>query len=149
VIPEVLALATALQSRALWMHDARAEYLASSVLYAAGENLDEQAALVVNLVREGGTSRLVEECGIPGMGGWGAFALATDTMPIEIACGPVGGQARAARDVLYGPKRFDPLDPAPGFGRYSGASSSRHPEARHRAGLFHIVRWELEHVACL
>lgn len=147
MIPEVLALATLLQSRALWMRDARAEYLASAILYAAGDDRDAQAALAVSIVREGGTNSLVEACAIPGMGGWGAFALATNTAPFEIACGPIGGQAREAHRVLFGPKRFDPSDPAPGFGRYIGASG-RHREARERARLFAVSGWELEHLAC-
>lgn len=144
---EVLVLATALQSQALGLRDARAEYLARAIFGAAGGDLNEQAALVVTLVREGGTRPTVERCMVPGLGGWGAFQLAGDTVPFEVACGPIASQARAARRVLVDVKHFDALAPERGFQGYLGATSIR-PEVRRRTALFAQVRWQLENLAC-
>lgn len=127
----------------------RADYLASSIVYAAGEDVSAVAAMIVNLRAETGGLEVYERCWLPELGGWGAFGISEiweSRMP-GATCGPIDVQARAAYRILDW-HAYE--DPARAFGFYIGARArERHPEAKRRAALHWIIRWEMENLACL
>jgi hypothetical protein len=127
----------------------RAEYLASAIVYAVGEDVGGAAAMIVNLHAESGGLEIFERCLWPEKGGWGSFGVAwlwEDRFP-GATCGPIDVQARAAWKILDWHQA-----PSTGvaFGHYIGATKvEQHPEAHRRVGLHAILVWELEHMACL
>lgn len=138
----------------LRVSEPRASYLASSVVYAVGENVEGAAAMIVNLHAESGGLEVYERCLLPEKGGWGAFGNAwfwEKDFP-GCTCGPIDVQAKAAWSILRW-EHYD--DPAVAFGHYIGVKARRsrpvedHPEAKRRAGFHAIIVWEMEHMACL
>lgn len=141
-------VATALAAH-LGISERRAEYFASAIVYAVGEDREGAAAMIVNLHAESGGLAIYERCLWPEKGGWGSFGVAwlwEDRFP-GATCGPIDVQAKAAWAILdwhRAPSK------AVAFGHYIGATKvDRHPEARRRAGMHTVVMWELEHMACL
>lgn len=126
----------------------RAAYLASSLVYAAGDDAPTVAAMIVNLHAESGGLEIYEKCLLPELGGWGLFGIAWfwETRFPGATCGAVDVQASASHRIL----RWHSYEPADAFGHYIGASNvGRHREARRRAAMQWIVLWEMQHLACL
>jgi hypothetical protein len=147
VIPEAIIAAALLGGpQGPKLSRARADYLAGAIALEAQDDLDAAAALIVTGERESSCRAAVERCGIPGLGGWGAFGVAelwTPRFPGG-TCGPITSQARAARAIWLTGYRAT-LSVGGAFGRYIGAlAGAQHPEARTRTRIFWRVRAELE-----
>lgn len=126
----------------------RASYLASSLVYAAGEDASEIAAMIVNIHAETGGREVYEKCLLPERGGWGTFGIAWlwEHRYPGATCGAIDVQANASHRIL----KWHSYEPAEAFGRYIGAKAvERHPEARRRAAMQWVVLWEMQHLACL
>lgn len=145
VLETIVSLA--IQARSPMLAPRRADYMASAILYAAGENVDDIAALIVTGERESGWLGFVEVCAVEGLGGWGAFGVSDlwERWYPGGTCGSIGRQARAAQAILtWRPRHPVPAlreEPRVMFGRYIGARAGwRHPEAQRRAAIFWTVR---------
>jgi len=142
-------VATAISAH-MSVSEGRAHYLARAIVDAVGgEDLDGAAAMIVNLHAESGGLLGYERCYWLEKGGWGAFGVAwlwEDRFP-GATCGPIRVQAKAAWRILAW---HETPSREVAFGHYIGAKAvDRHPEAQRRAGFHTVVRWELEHRACL
>ena len=138
-----LAVAAVIRTRAPELSEERAAYYASAIVYAAGDDVDAQAALITIGERESRWRSKVERCALPGLGGWGTFQVSRLWEPAfpGSTCGRIGRQAAGALAIWQIGLVRERWDLPRAFGRYIGARAvGEHPEAALRARIFWAVR---------
>jgi hypothetical protein len=153
----LLCRSATFDAHAARLTESRASYYAAAIARSLGgpdASLSPYAiaASIANLERETRYREDAIECrisGIEGWGGWGINAFWERHGYPGSTRTSILLNARAGHDILWRWKRFDPLDPRPGFSRYLGAGPFALTEGRERARIYRTILDQIEALACI